>query len=222
MPKDTDNAAARILAAAEQEFLQKGFAGVKTMEIARRAGVTHPLLHYYFHTKEQLFNQVFEQKISLLARSVIEALTTPGLTLEERLRAGIGRHFDFLAENPDLPRFVLNELISRPENLAVARHNLGRVLQAAIGSMQHEVDALAAEGHINPVRFTDLLIDIVSLNVFVFIAYPIMEPFVTGPGCTREDFLRRRRAENIETVLRRLRPAAAPVSDSPDNTEQYF
>ena len=37
-----------ILKAAEAEFLEKGFAASRTVEIARRAGVTHAMLHYYF------------------------------------------------------------------------------------------------------------------------------------------------------------------------------
>ena len=41
-----------ILKAAENEFLDKGFVGAKTTEIARLAGVNHAMLHYYFRTKE--------------------------------------------------------------------------------------------------------------------------------------------------------------------------
>ena len=48
-----DNKKACILRAAEQEFMQKGFDGARMVEIAKRAGVGHPLLHYHFHTKEE-------------------------------------------------------------------------------------------------------------------------------------------------------------------------
>ena len=54
----------RILKAAENEFFTKGFAGARTTAIAENAGVTHAMLHYYFRTKEQLFNTVLKRNIS--------------------------------------------------------------------------------------------------------------------------------------------------------------
>ncbi|MBQ2779515.1 MAG: helix-turn-helix transcriptional regulator, partial [Bacteroidaceae bacterium] len=38
----------QILAAAEQEFLTRGYDGARTTSIAQAAGVTHAMLHYYF------------------------------------------------------------------------------------------------------------------------------------------------------------------------------
>ena len=62
MKEETSNTEQSILKAAEKEFLKKGFSGSKTTEIAKEAGVTHAMLHYYFRTKENLFNKVFEEK----------------------------------------------------------------------------------------------------------------------------------------------------------------
>ena len=49
-----------ILEAAEREFLKKGFDGARTTSIAAAAGVTHAMLHYYFRTKEQLFERILD------------------------------------------------------------------------------------------------------------------------------------------------------------------
>ena len=67
MKEETSNTEQSILKAAEKEFLKKGFSGSKTTEIAKEAGVTHAMLHYYFRTKENLFNKVFEEKARQLA-----------------------------------------------------------------------------------------------------------------------------------------------------------
>lgn len=67
MKEETSNTEQSILKAAEKEFLKKGFSGSKTTEIAKEAGVTHAMLHYYFRTKENLFNKVFEEKTRQLA-----------------------------------------------------------------------------------------------------------------------------------------------------------
>ena len=206
MNTSKENTSQRILTAAEEEFMNKGFAGAKTMEIARKAGVTHAMLHYYFRTKEMLFDRVLDEKIRCLAESVVQAMQTPGRTFQERLTEGIARHFDFLAANPALPRFVVNEVISKPERLELAHRNLGGVLRIIADHSQQEMDELAARGELAPMHIVDLLIDLLSLNAFVFIAYPAMEPFVLREGETREAFLERRKQENIEVILRRIKP----------------
>ena len=78
-----------ILEAAEREFIVKGFAGARTTSIAEAAGVTHAMLHYYFRTKEQLFERILDEKMRLMGESVLAAFGQPGLPLAERLRDGI-------------------------------------------------------------------------------------------------------------------------------------
>lgn len=51
-----------ILQAAEREFMSKGFAGARTTSIAEAAGVTHAMFHYYFRTKEKLFDRIIAEK----------------------------------------------------------------------------------------------------------------------------------------------------------------
>ena len=57
-----DNTEQAILQAAETEFLDKGFALAKTTEIAKQAGVTHAMLHYYYRTKENCSSGFFKRK----------------------------------------------------------------------------------------------------------------------------------------------------------------
>ena len=68
-----------ILEAAEREFIAKGFAGARTTSIAEAAGVTHAMLHYYFRTKEQLFERILDEKMRLMGESVLAAFGDPAL-----------------------------------------------------------------------------------------------------------------------------------------------
>jgi len=104
MTKPAKNKEQTILEAAEREFLNKGFAGARTTSIAEAAGVTHAMLHYYFRTKEQLFERILDEKMRLMSQSVLTAFGQPGLPLAERLRNGVERHFDFIAATPDTQR----------------------------------------------------------------------------------------------------------------------
>lgn len=105
---------ARILQAAEKEFFEKGYAGARTVSIAEAAGVTHAMLHYYFRTKDKLFEQIVAGKINMLGDIILSAIGDGNLPLEERIRQGVERHFDFIAANRDLPRFIVNEVSHAP------------------------------------------------------------------------------------------------------------
>ena len=110
MKEETSNTEQSILKAAEKEFLKKGFSGSKTTEIAKEAGVTHAMLHYYFRTKENLFNKVFEEKAKQLADTFLSRVDE-SLPFLEKIKCFIEAHFDLLTANPELPLFIYLSLI---------------------------------------------------------------------------------------------------------------
>ena len=205
MGKTTPNKEQAILQAAEHEFLTKGFDGARTISIARAAGVTHAMLHYYFRTKEHIFERILDEKMHLMGQSILTAIGQSGLPLQERLSDAIGRHFDFIAANPDLPRFVVNEIVSRPERYDTMRVRIRKIADPLMRDLQQELDESAEQGLTEPIDARILLLDIISLNVFSFIAYPILEPVLGDLTADRDRFFALRKAENIEIILRRLR-----------------
>ncbi len=203
--KSIRNKEQAILEAAESEFLTKGFDGARTTSIARAAGVTHAMLHYYFHTKENIFERILDEKMRLMGESVLTAFGQRDLPLLDRLRDGIARHFDFIAENPDLPRFIVNEVFSRPERYETMRARLREIIAVMMRDLQKDLDESAAAGLTEPVDVRMLMLDVISLNVFVFIAYPIIEPILGDFTADRRRFFELRKAENIEVIMRRLK-----------------
>ena len=194
-----------ILAAAEQEFLTKGYDGARTTSIAQAAGVTHAMLHYYYRTKEQLFERIVDEKFATMSHSMLAIIGDPSLPIVERIKGGIAAHFDFIAANPLLPRFVINEIVSRPERYEVLYKRASFVVNSVYNGLQAEVDCAAERGEIEHVDVKMLFISIMSLNIFTFVAYPFMEPIMGELMANREQFLAARKAENIETILRRIK-----------------
>lgn len=199
-----------ILEAAEREFLKKGFDGARTTSIAAAAGVTHAMLHYYFRTKEQLFERILDEKMRMMGQSVLAAFGDARLPLPERLRNGIERHFDFIAANPDLPRFIVNEVFARPERYEAMQRQIRSLLGVMLIDTQRALDEAADRGEIRRIDVRMLMLDIISLNVFVFIAYPILEPLLGDLTADRERFFELRKAETVETVMRRLKITENP------------
>lgn len=205
MTEQSRNKEEAILEAAEREFIAKGFDGARTTSIAEAAGVTHAMLHYYFRTKENIFNRILDEKMRLMSRSVLMAFGEAGLPLIERLRKGIENHFDFVVENPGLPRFIVNEVMSHPERHEAFKRRIGYLLGAVVEGLQHELDESADRGETERIDVRMLMLDIVSLNIFSFIAMPIIEPLIGDLAADRETFYRLRKAENVEVILRRIK-----------------
>lgn len=193
-----------ILEAAEEEFLLKGFDGARTTAIAERAGVTHAMLHYYFRTKEQLFERIVAKITALVAQTVLAAMGDPQKPIVERIQSGVASHFDLVAAHPLLPRFFLNEVVLRPERYHLLDDSLKERISELFAQLQTEADRAATAGEMEEVDMRQLFISIVSLNVFPFLALLFAELLLGDLAGNRERFLAARKAEAIETILRRI------------------
>lgn len=200
--QDTES---RILQAAEKEFFEKGYAGARTVSIAEAAGVTHAMLHYYFRTKDKLFEQIVSKKINMLGDIILSAIGDNNLPLEDRIRQGVERHFDFISANQDLPRFIVNEVFSHPERIEILKTSIQNIVNDLLNNLQQEIDEYAAKGLCQQADARMILIDIVSLNVFSFMAAPIVKEAIGYSYKSYDEFLTLRKKENVETVLRKLK-----------------
>lgn len=201
--KDTETL---ILQAAEREFLSKGFIGARTTSIAESAGVTHAMFHYYFRTKEKLFERIIAEKISLLKEAVIGSVGNKNAPLSEILLNVIDNHLEFIAANPNLPRFIVGEIFSNPERSATFLDQLQRIAPTFITWLQDKIDSEANKGLCRRVDASMLMLDIVSLNVFAYMAAPAVNAALGGCMDYADVFLEQRKQENYDTIMRKLRP----------------
>ena len=100
-PKLSNSRALRIIAAAQEEYAKRGFAGARVEQIARRAGVNKQLLFYYYHSKRGLFQAVLTQAAGEL-EGALAALALPAGRPLDRLRLALDAQFEFLARHPEL------------------------------------------------------------------------------------------------------------------------
>ena len=195
----------RSLQAAEEEFLLKGLEGARTTAIAERAGVTHAMLHYYFRTKNMLFERIIEEKMRN-AGNIMQAVFVLGdMPLMERVKRGVEQHFDFIAANPNLPRFVIQEIYSHPERHEIMRSQVLTITKDWLCDLQRHIDESAATKATEWIDARMLLLDIVSLNLFAFIGYPFVSLMFDGLVTDKKVFFEKRKAENVELIMRRLK-----------------
>ena len=201
--KDAKNKKQQILDAAEYEFLTNGYEATKTTQIAKRAGVTHAMLHYYYQSKENLFNKIFEDKIEILKAPIVALAQNKDIDLRDRIRKIIELHFDFLKTYPDLPHFLINEMRSNPQLIKILREKVGDTLRETFATIQTEIDEYVAKGIMKPISAFDLFLDIVSLNVFTFISLPIFRHIAYDKE-REQQLIENRKKEIIQTINHRI------------------
>jgi len=195
-----------ILEAAEKIFIQKGYAQARTTEIAEAAGVNHALLHYYFRTKEQLFQKVFKEKVQAFTQ-IFGVIFEQNDDFTETLRLMIETQFKFVAKNPQLPLFIIREVLSNKENREWAIKTLAPQILPFLSAIEKMLNAEISKGTVRPIAIQNLLMNILSMNISTFIALPVLkENLHFEDDKMPENFLNERCESNVQFILNALRP----------------
>lgn len=167
LPQDTEQ---KIKAAAQEVFFRKGYHGAKVKDIAEAAGVNIALLNYYFRSKEQLFEQIFQETfVSFFGRLVF--LLNTDLPLEEKI-TGLCEHYtDFLLTNPLVPVFILSEM-QKGELHFFQRFPLPQTLMESQFARQLREEA--ETGRIQSIHPLHFFATLLGLLVFPVLAKPIL------------------------------------------------
>jgi len=195
-----------ILEAAEAEFLEKGYSNSKTVDIAQRAGVSHSMLHYYYRTKEQLFQKIFKEKVQAFTQ-IFGVIFEQNADFTETLRLMIETQFKFVAKNPQLPLFVIREVLSNKENREWAIKTLAPQILPFLSNIEKMLTAEISKGTVRPIAIHNLLMNILSMNISTFIALPVLkENVLFNSDEMLENFLNERCESNVQFILNALRP----------------
>lgn len=193
----------RIINAARKVFIQKGMSGARMQDIADEAGINKALLHYYFRSKDKLFQIIFREAAEKLLVTVKD-ITGNETPLEEKITALCNRYMDVLSENPYLPLFVLHEIHQDPGRIInfFKGKNMVPQLQKFFLQIQDAVD----NRRIKPISPPQLVINIISLCVFPFAASPLMQTLFDLDTWQFNLFIEERKKKLPEFILAALKP----------------
>ncbi|MCC7466595.1 MAG: TetR/AcrR family transcriptional regulator, partial [Saprospiraceae bacterium] len=104
----------RIFEAAHEVFTQKGMDGAKMQEIADKAGINKALLHYYYRSKEKLYEAVVK---AIMAKAVpnVRKVLESDLPLEEKITRFIDFYIGLISRNTFIPLFIISESNKHPD-----------------------------------------------------------------------------------------------------------
>ncbi len=194
-----------ILEKAEELFLEKGFAATSTTMIAREVGCNQALVHYYFRTKDKLFNTIFETKFRNFFTGIFDTSEIHQKSFIEKIKHISITHFDLLAENPKLPMLILNELSRQPEHIHMLRNKLHELPEKLYQMLNEELQKEIMEGKVRNVSLMDILTTIITLNVALFTVFPLATQVLQLSEEEKNKLLMHRKNENITIILNYLR-----------------
>jgi len=195
----------KIFEAATEVFVAKGMDGARMQDIANHAGINKALLHYYYRSKERLFNAVFEKIAGKMFRKFAPVFDET-LSLEDKIRFFFKEHITFLQENPRLPSFVLNEINRNPARIKRLIRNINIDKLWLMLAEQHQEEL--SKYTITKESIPQLMTTIAAMSVFPFAARGILEGVFEKLGVSFESFLEERKTFAADFVIKAIKENA--------------
>lgn len=203
-PKLRDAEATReeILAAATEEFADKGLFGARVEEIAARTATSKHMIYYYFGSKDGLYSAVLERAYAGFRAAEI-ALNYDELDPIEALAALVGNTFDVHIANPQTIRILMSENLDRARHAREIDHDAQRqlVISTTRTILDRGVQAGLFRGDVDALQFH------LMISAFSFFFVGNQHTFGTVFKLDMADpaVIAGQRAEFIETMLSRCR-----------------
>ncbi len=202
MSKKDNNTEEKIIQAAEVVFIEKGMAGARMQQIADVAGINKALLHYYYRSKEKLFNVIFKIAFKAFIPNLLEVFKGDK-DFFTKLRYFVSKYIDVLERNPHLPGFVLHEISHRPDNLM----KMVKEMNFDVDFIQDQIAEEIAQGKIKAIDPAQLLINVISLCIFPIVAKPMISGVIyKGDEKAYKKMLKDRKTHVADFIINSIKP----------------
>ncbi len=197
----SENTEKQILDAAESIFQTKGMDGARMQEIADKAGINKAMLHYYYRSKQLLFEAVFKNAFALLAPQ-LSAILNDESSIEEKIKNFTSNYISFIIKHPYLPNFVIQELNRNKDFILKLKGIEGF---PNLDKFKKQVDFEVEKGYLKPIRAEQLFINILSLSIFPFVASPLIKAFADLDETTYKQLMEDRKTEVAHFIINSIK-----------------
>ncbi len=196
----------KIFEAAKTVFSERGMDGARMQEIADLAGINKSLLHYYFRTKEKLFNAVFDD-IARLMFMKFASIFAQELPLEEKIKYFFREHIEFMKLNPGLPIFILTEINRNPDRMKklIEKIDYNSIWKTIWPDLNEENMKRAEPFHIRQDEISQIVTSAIAISVFPFAARNLLEPLLLQTGQTFDNYIEERKEFASNFILAYLK-----------------
>jgi len=186
----------KILDAAKHVFVTKGMSGARMQDIADAAGINKALLHYYFRSKEKLFETIFSEALEKLFPKLASILESDK-TIFEKIEMICVEYVSQIQQMPYLPVFIISEVNRQPE--AFLKKMTGS-RKPPFKAFINTIETAVKRKEIKPVQPLQLLMNIISLNIFPFMMKPLLQ-HVGGVNKKQFDALMEERKKIVPQII---------------------
>jgi len=196
----------RIFEAARKVFARKGRDGTPRQEIADEAGINRALLHYYFRSKQGLFEAVFEYMFEQYMRS-FDAVLEPGQPFSHLLRRFIDHYIDYAIEHEDMIRLMMGENLRGASILGEALSRAKQTEGSLPNRLENAIRTAAKSGEIRDVDPQHTLLTIISACIHFIVMKPTVQAMNPDAQADFAAFTEARKQHIADLLLLGLRPA---------------
>lgn len=189
----------KIIEVAKTLFIEKGYAETSMSEIAAKAGINRPGLHYYFRTKDKMFEAVFGDILLSIVPKIFDIISQKDMNIERRIEEMIDTYYALFIDNPKLPMFMMRE-INRDSNLLIktaTQLNIHEKFRHSLDSIEQEMK----EGKLKQVPIRFMFYNISSLLTIPFLTQDLTYSILLEEGETFEDMLEEWKPYIIKQLL---------------------
>lgn len=208
MPEQSTETEERIFEAALAVFSSKGKDGARMQAIADAAGINKAMLHYYFRSKDRLYEAVFDHVFLQFMGALREAVQDVS-SVQTMLRLFIDRYITFLQQHPAVMRLmVLENLAGAPVVGPRMEAYMRDLEQAPPRLFMAKMQAAAAAGEIRPVDPFQTFMTLIGASVFFFLAQPTLAALNPSLAAHPEAAVEARKQHLFDLVYYGLEPHA--------------
>lgn len=191
----------QILDAAKNVFQSKGMDGARMQEIADEAGINKAMLHYYYRSKQLLFEAVFKQVFSLLAPQ-LNAILNDDSDIENKIRNFTNNYTSFMMKHPYLPNFIIQELNRNDDFILKLKENTGF---PTLEKFKVKVESEINQGVLKPINADQLFVNIIALNIFPFLGKPLIKAITDKDEKDYKEFVDSRKSEVANFIINSIK-----------------
>lgn len=201
MAKSQSTTEEKIKEAARKLFVEKGFGSATTRDIAECAETNIALVNYYFRSKENLFQEVFQESFAHTFLPVARMLNDD-FPLEVKIYKFVDQMTEMLKQDPVMPLFVLSEMRGPHSKMCEIMLESGALES---NGFQEQLDREAAKGNIRKVDALQVETSLMSMVLFPFLSMNILKMKHQMDDAAFDQFVEARKKIVPEIILSYLR-----------------
>ncbi|WP_108823097.1 TetR/AcrR family transcriptional regulator [Dysgonomonas sp. Marseille-P4361] len=193
----------RILNEARELFIKNGYKGTSVRDIAKASGTNVAMVNYYFQSKYNLFEIVFEETLDVFTKRIFETISSD-LPFLELIESWIHTYYELLFEYPQIATFILNEVSLNPEGLTnrIKKRNPYN----AFTKIEERMEEAIQKGIIRETPAADFLLNVLSMCMFPFMFGKMAMTLMEIPQSLYNELISNHEKYVIEFTLNALKP----------------